>query len=308
MMTAYNNELTYHVLGVPLRAGSLYPGSENDAQAFREVHLTQRLEAAGCQVIDEGDVAIPSYLPHHNIPPIKNWPGPRIAWECVSERIGPYLQQPGHIPLLIGADCSVVVGTAQALMQVYGEDVHILYVDGDIDGVAPQPGRCMSAAGMALWLITQASPFWAGPRLRPSQITVIGWSDDLDSPEMGIQSLPLAEVRRLGPGEAVRQALQAIPASASILLHFDIDVLNKQDMPAAYFPHSDGLSMVEGQELLGAILADPRIRIIEVAEYASLRDLDQRYASGIVELLAAAMKRPDHSRPDTPSGGAYNGR
>jgi arginase len=286
------NDPTYHVLGVPLRTGSLYPGSENDAQAFRDARLLQRLEAAGCQVFDEGDIAIPSYLPHHNIPPIKNWPGPRIAWDCISDCVGPYLKQTGHIPLLIGADCSVVVGTAQALMGIYGEDVHILYVDGDIDGVAPQPERCMSAAGMALWLITQASPFWAGPALRPSRITVVGWSDDLRSPEMGLQSLPLAEVRRLGPGEAARQALQAIPASASILLHFDIDVLSKHDMPAAYFPHTDGLSITEAQELLGALLTDARIRIIEVAEYASLRDIDQSYASRIVELLAAALKRP----------------
>jgi arginase len=289
-------EPTYHVLGVPLRTGSLLPGSENDAQAFRDAHLFQRLEAAGVRVVDEGDVAIPSYLPHHNIPPIKNWPGPRIAWDCVSERVGHYLKQPGHIPLLIGADCSVVLGTAQALARVYGEDIHILYVDGDIDGVAPHPGRCMSAAGMALWLITQASPFWAGPTLSPSQITVIGWSDDLHSPKMGLRSLPLAEVRRLGPGEAARQALQAIPDSASVLLHFDIDVLGKQEMPAAYFPHTDGLSITEAQELLGAALADSRIRIIEVAEYASLRDLDQSYASAIVDLLAAALKRPDHSQ------------
>jgi hypothetical protein len=39
-------ERTYHVLGVPLRTGSLYPGSENDAQAYRDAHLLQRLEAA----------------------------------------------------------------------------------------------------------------------------------------------------------------------------------------------------------------------------------------------------------------------
>jgi arginase len=149
-MPEHNNELTYHLLGVPLRTGSLYPGSENDAQAYRDAHLLRCIEAAGCQVFDEGDVAIPSYLPHHNIPPIKNWPGPRIAWDCISECIAPYLQQPGHIPLLIGADCSIVVGTVQALMRVYGEEVHILYVDGDIDGVAPQPERCLSAAAMAL--------------------------------------------------------------------------------------------------------------------------------------------------------------
>jgi arginase len=291
-MPGHRNEPTYHVLGVPLRTGSLYPGSENDAQAYRDVHLIRRLEAAGCQVFDEGDVAIPSYLPHHNIPPIKNWPGPRIAWDCIGERIAPYLQQPGHIPLLIGADCSVVVGTSQALMRVYGEAVHILYVDGDIDGMAPQPERCLSAAAMALWLTTQASPFRAGPALRPSQVTVIGWSDDLQSAPMGLQSLSLAEVRRLGPGEAARQALQAIPASVPILLHFDIDVLNKQDMPAAYFPHADGLSVAEGRELLGTLLADSRLRIIEVAEYASLRDLDQSAVSSIVELLAAGLKRP----------------
>jgi arginase len=287
------NDPTYHVLGVPLRAGSLYPGSENDAQAFREARLIQRLEAAGLQVFDDGDIAIPSYLPHHNVPPIRNWPGPRIAWDCISERVYPYLRQPGRIPLLIGADCSVVVGTAQALMRVYGEDVHILYVDGDIDGVAPQPERCMSAAGMALWLLTQASPFRPGPALRPSQITVVGWSDDLRSPELGLQLLSLAEARQMGPGEAARRVLQAIPASASILLHFDIDVLSKQDMPAAYFPHADGLSIMEAQELLGALLADSRIRIIEVAEYASLRDLDQSYASKIAEILATTLKRPE---------------
>jgi arginase len=285
------DERIYHVLGVPLRAGSLYPGSENDAQAFRDVRLLERLEAAGLRVFDEGDIAIPSYLPHHSVPPIRNWPGPRIAWDYISERIAPYLKQSGHIPLLMGADCSVVVGTAQALTQVYGEDVHILYVDGDIDGIAPQPERCMSAAGMALWLITQSSPFWAGPRLSPSQITVVGWSDDLRSPEIGLQTLPLAEARRLGPTETARQALQAISASASILLHFDIDVMNKQDMPAAYFPHADGLSLAETRELLGEILADSRIRIIEVAEYASLRDLDRSYASRIVDLLAGALKR-----------------
>jgi arginase len=294
-MPEHHHERVYHLLGVPLRTGSLYPGSENDAQAYRDVHLLRRLEAVGCQVFDEGDVAIPSYLPHHHIPPIKNWPGPRIAWDCVSDCITPYLQRPGHVPLLIGADCSIVVGTTQALMRVYGEEVHILYVDGDIDAVAPQSERCQSAAAMALWLTTQASPFRAGPTLRPSQVTVVGWSDDLHCAPMGFQSLPLADVRRLGPGEAARHVLHAIPASAPILLHFDIDVLYKQDMPAAYFPHTNGLSLVEAQDLLGTILADSRIRVIEVTEYASLRDLEQCYVSRIVDLLAAGLKRPGYS-------------
>src|SRR5262245_28456686 len=76
---------TYRVLGVPCRTGSLYPGSENDAQPYRDVGLIARLQAAGCQAIDDGDVAIPSYLPHHTIPPIRSWPGPRIVWDCVAD-------------------------------------------------------------------------------------------------------------------------------------------------------------------------------------------------------------------------------
>jgi arginase family enzyme len=65
-------------------------------------------------------------------------------------------------------------------------------------------------------------------------------------------------------------------------------------MPAVYFPHTDGLSIAEGRALLGTILADSRLRIIEVTEYASLRDLDQSYISRIVELLAAGLKRPGY--------------
>src|SRR5262245_37459472 len=134
-------ERTYHVLGVPFRSGSLYPGSENDAQAYRAAKLLERLRAAGCHVIDDGDVAIPSYLPHHTVPPIRSWPGPRIAWDCVSERVEPCLRQPGHVPLLIGCDCSVVIGTTQALLRSVRDDVHVLYVDGDVDDAAPDPER-----------------------------------------------------------------------------------------------------------------------------------------------------------------------
>src|SRR5262245_52765045 len=139
---------TYHVLGVPLRTGSLYPGNENDAQAYRDAHLLARLQRAGCTAVDEGDVAIPSYLPHHAIPPIRSWPGPRIAWDCVSERLAPYLRQPGHVPLLIGCDCSIVVGTTQALMRATSapDEVHVLYIDGDFDDAPPDPARCQSAA------------------------------------------------------------------------------------------------------------------------------------------------------------------
>ena len=103
--------------------------------------------------------------------------------------------------------------------------------------------------------------------------------------------MSLADVRRSGAGQTARQALKTIPDSASILLHLDIDVFQKRDMPAAYFPHTEGLSLSEGTELLGVLLRDPRIRIIEVSEYASLRDFDQVYVSKLVDLLSNGLNR-----------------
>jgi len=160
---------TYRILGVPLRAGSLLPGSEDDAQAYREVQLLERLHSAGCNAIDDGNVPIPNYLPHHSIPPIRSWPAPRIAWECIRDRVAPLLQQPNQIPLLIGCDCSVVHGTTEALKRASAQDVQVIYVDGDFDDAAPEPGRCQSAASCAVWLLTHDSPFWTGPPLRPSR-------------------------------------------------------------------------------------------------------------------------------------------
>jgi arginase len=278
-----------HVLGVPLRTGSLYPGSENDAQAYRDAGLLARLQAAGCVVVDEGDVAIPSYLPHHTVPPIRSWPGPRIAWDCVDERIAPLLAQPGHLPLLIGCDCSVVIGTTQALGRASAEELHVLYVDGDFDDAAPDPGRCQSAAACAVWLLTNPSPFWSGPALRPAQVSVLGWSSPSQSPPSGLRSLSLADIRRLTPREEARQALAGVPAAASLLLHVDVDVLRKADMPAAYFPHAEGLTLAEMTELLQGLVADPRLRLVEVSEYASLRDGDQQHAGHLVDMLASAL-------------------
>jgi len=284
----------YRILGVPLRAGSLLPGNENDAQAYREAHLIDRLRAAGCTAIDDGDVAIPSYLPHHSIPPIRSWPAPRIVWECVSERVAQILQQPGQIPLLIGCDCSVVIGTTQALQSsanAHQREMHVIYIDGDFDDAPPEATRSNSAASCAVWLLTHESPFWAGPIMRPSQVSVVGWSNPSKAGQGKVSSTSLAELRLSGAKDAASRILKAIPDSSPILVHFDIDVLQKRELPAAYFPHDEGMTLAETANLLGVFLKDPRVRTIEISEYAALRDLNLEYCGKLIDLLAASLRR-----------------
>ena len=286
---------TYHVLGVPLRAGSLTPGGENDARAFREAELLTRLHTAEVRAIDEGDLAIPSYLPHHTVPPIRNWPAPRIVWDLLGERLTPRLRNGDGVPLLIGCDCSVVVGTSRALAHT-GADVHVLYVDGDFDDAPPDARECRSAAALAVWLLTHGSPFAPDPPLRPEQVTVIGASVPSAAHDghgtartERERALSLADVRRLGPDAAARQALAALPPSAAIVLHFDIDVLAAAELPAAYFPHAEGLTLDETAALLRPLAADPRLRALEVAEYATLADPSRREVGRLIDLLVRAL-------------------
>jgi len=173
-----SRDRVYDIFGVPFRAGSLYPGTENDALAYRQAGLLEWMRAAGVHAIDRGDIPIPSFLPHHNIPPVRNWPAPRIVWDYVSEHVTQSLKQPGRVPLLVGCDCSIVVGTVQALMQAGSKNLHVLYIDGDFDDAAPAGQVSNSAASFATWFLTNPSPFWPGPLLTYSQLTIAAGASD----------------------------------------------------------------------------------------------------------------------------------
>ncbi len=145
-----------------------------------------------------------------------------------------------------------------------------------------------------LWLLTHASPFWIGPPLAPARVTVIGASTP--SSAGGVRSLALSEVRGLGATEAVSWALATARPSASLVLHVDVDVFQAAEMPAAYFPHADGA------ELLRVLVADPRVRVVEVTEYAALRDGDRRWVGTLVDLLAGALGQRTSDSPISSSG------
>lgn len=61
-------------------------------------------------------------------------------------------------------------------------------------------------------------------------------------------------------------------------------------MPAAYFPHREGLSLSEASALLGVLLKNRRVRIIEISEYATLRDTDQSSVNKLINLLVEGLK------------------
>ena len=116
-----------------------------------------------------------------------------------------------------------------------------------------------------------------------------------------MRPLALSEVRRLGATEAARPALATARPSAALVLHVDVDVF-RAAMPTAYFPHADGLDLAAVAELLRVQVADLRVRVAEVTEYAALRDGYRRWVSTLVDLLAGVLGPRTSDRPVSSAG------
>ncbi|RZU35225.1 hypothetical protein [Edaphobacter modestus] len=64
----------------------------------------------------------------------------------------------------------------------------------------------------------------------------------------------------------------------------------KQDMRAAYFPHIDGLRLGRLCRVAPPHCGRPaRVRLIEISEYASLRDLDRTYVRVLLTQLTETL-------------------
>ena len=120
---------------------------------------------------------------------------------------------------------------------------------------------------------------------------MLGWTNGPFTGSTKAGSISLKEIRQSGAGQAVGQLLQRIPRDTNILIHLDIDVVRQGDLPAVYFPHEEGLSLNEAGTILDLVLSDERVRLIEVSEYAALRDIRGQSAVSISSLLASGLTR-----------------
>jgi len=246
------------------------------------------LREKGLVVEDLGDLRLPDYLPRHNIPPVRNWPAPRMLWDILQKEALAWME-PSDFLLMLGGDCSLVVGTAIAHQQRYRDKAYLLVIDGHLDEVAPSASRCIGAAGMGLWFLLQDQGIW---------IERTGWAADrvklvgcqqMPNETYGVEITTLEQLHACDIVQEVTRVLQSIPADAKILVHFDVDVMNKEAMPAAYAPSETGLGLEETKRFLERVLRDQRVVGMEVTEFSALRDTTGEQARKLVRLLGEVL-------------------
>lgn len=285
------------IFDIATSAGCLKPGTEKFAAHFRKFGLPQIVRLSGIHLRDAGPAALPE-LPRHNTPPIRNYPLIREVWTATENFIKEQItHEPGQFLLALGGDCSIVVGTMAGLIHRFGPKVHLIYLDGDVDSISPDPEKCTGSAGMGLWFLTQESSYWDGPRLTPAQITVVG-NKLPPATDLGIPFVTIQELRARGIEKTISELLQSISEDTTLLIHLDVDIFSKIEMPAAYAPREEGLSVSEVTAALETLVRDNRVRYLEVTEFMPAEDPEGRFARSLAEVIGKAIRPHERLQSD----------
>ncbi len=194
----------------------------------------------------------------------------------LADRIQPPLRA-GTRTLVLGGDCSILIGNMLALKRRgrYG----LVFLDAHSDfrhpGNAPAVG---AAAGEDLAIVTgRGDPRLIhlegrGPYVRDEDVHVVGvrtndeYLEELAANDITVTSSQ--DLIELGPQRVSEDALATVTRQTlGFWIHFDVDVVDAAEMPAADCPEPDGPSFATVTSLLRNLISSPRCVGMEVTIY-----------------------------------------
>jgi arginase len=282
------------VFGVPTAAGARGPGVERAPFALREAGLLEALAKAGTRVVNLSDLSLFPWRADPEHPQARNVAVVACAARAAADEMTRALQE--GFALVLGGDCSLLAGTVVGTRTALGRPVGVVHVDANADLNTPETTPSGGLNGMALALALGRGPAevaQAAAGVLPEHVALLGYRE-LDPGERApVRELALAlsadEVRARGARASGEAALQAL-AIDPVFLHWDVDVLDAEAMPAKdTVTPGRGLSWDETEALVTTLVASPRVVAMEVTEFNPTRDPNGAAARRIVALLARAI-------------------
>lgn len=286
-------------LGLRPPAPGREPGVAAMPGRLRELGLARRLGAE-----TEAQVVPSPYRPERDAATgVRNAEAIASYSRALAEAVGRELDA-GRFPLVVGGDCSVLLGSALAL--AHRSRFGLVYLDGHQDFLTPLSSPSGAAAGMGLSFVTGQGPplltRFGGrfPLLGASDITLLGFRDnDSVYPDPAIRPareamcrLRLDEIRATGPAQAVSRVLSSLlrPGIDGVWVHLDVDVLDDAVMPAVDDRQPGGLTYAELHGVLALLLASGGVVGMQVTVYDPTLDPDGEAGARLVDALVGALK------------------
>jgi arginase len=287
------------VLGLRPPAPGKVPGARRLPEALRRHRLPERLGAA-----DAGRVEPPPYRP--DIDPasgVRNGdtlPGYSVA--LADRLVG--LVRAGAFPLVLGGDCSILLGAMLALRRLTGR-YGLVSVDGGLDfrhpGNAHLVGPVGSVAGEDLAVVTGRGAAQLTdlegrrPLVAEADVVAVGHRG-LDAFAEEVLATPItlydmAALRRLGPEEVARRAVATMEGRGveGFWIHVDTDVLDPEIMPAVDSPEPGGLTHQELATLLRTLTTAELATGMQLTIFDPDLDPDGRLAGELAATVVAGL-------------------
>jgi arginase len=291
---------TAAIIGAALDLGQGRRGVDMGPSAIRYAGLEERLVGLGWAVRDLGNVDGPvqeatamrderaRYLPE-------------ILDAC--ERIAAAVAsavRAGELPLVLGGDHSVALGTLGGLATAAGRPGGVVWVDAHGDLNTPETSPSGNVHGMALAAALGLagegfeSDAWPLPAVEPGRTVLVGVRE-LDSAERRllrgseIRVFTMSDIDRIGIERAVREALDRVAGPGFVHVSFDLDVLDPEVAPGVGTPVRGGLTYREAHLALELVAESGLAGSIEVVEVNPILDRENATALTSVELVASAL-------------------
>jgi arginase len=286
------------ILGAALDLGASRRGVDMGPSALRYSGLDARIAKLGYDVRDHGNVLV-------EIPEIASVADeharylPEILAACskiaseVSEIVGA-----GAIPLVLGGDHSIAMGTLAGLHRASGTG-GVLWVDahGDLNTPASSPSGNVHGMPLAAALGVcgfDVDGLGAPPWVDPKRVALVGVRS-LDPGEkdlirsQGITAFTMHEIDKRGVDAVMHDALEVVRGPGYVHLSLDVDVCDPEIAPGVGTPVKGGLSYREAHLAMEILAESQVLTSIEVVEVNPILDHADITGQLAVELVASAL-------------------
>ncbi|AIF83052.1 arginase family hydrolase, arginase/agmainase/formiminoglutamate hydrolase [Candidatus Nitrososphaera evergladensis SR1] len=214
--------------------------------------------------------------------------------------------QKNQFPLVLGGDCSILIGNALALRRLgkYG----LFFIDGHADFYQPEASPTGEVADMDLAIVSGRGPDvltnidGLKPLVQDRNIVLFGYRDTKEAAGYGSQDvresdiyvLDFIEVRKSGVAKAASNALDRLllcKELKGIWVHLDVDVLDDAVMPAVDYRMKDGggLNFTELGEILKVLFKSGRVVGMDITIFNPNLDRDGSIARKLVSSIVTGL-------------------
>lgn len=291
------------LLGVPLDLGAARRGVEMGPSAVRLAQLAHHLERLGHEVVDTGDVSVPTRETLRLGRGIDYLPTITAICRDVASRTASIVRA-GGIPLVLGGDHSLaagsVAGVATALAE-RGQRLGLIWLDAHADLNTPDSTLSGNVHGMPVaHLLGYGDPAMSSlalpaPAVRPEHVVIIG-ARDLDQAErvharqFGVTVHTMRDIDERGLRTILAEAIaQVSDGTDGLHVSLDLDFVDPGDAPGVGTPVRGGVTYREAHLAMETLWDTGRLVSMDLVEVNPVLDRFNQTAELAVELMASAF-------------------